>query len=336
MLALISGCAATRLSEEERQFFARFDPWGLVLFRRNVETPAQVTALCASFRSVVGRPDAPVFVDQEGGRVQRLGPPHWPAYPAAALYAEGRPVEQATEAAWLGGRLIADDLRAVGITGDFAPVLDVRAPGSHDVIGNRSFGGDPVVVATLARAFAQGLMAGGVIPIVKHMPGHGRAGVDSHHDLPLVDTDRETLAATDFAPFRHLADLPVAMTAHVVYTALDPVRPATTSPAIIEGIMRTTLGFAGLLLSDDLSMNALRGSLGERAAAAREAGCDVLLHCNGAFEEMTAVAAQARPLAGTAAERVAAAMTCIRAPDPLDRPVAEARFRAMLGQAEAA
>lgn len=336
VLALICGCAGTTLSEGEQRFFAETRPWGLILFRRNVEEPAQVAGLCAAFRAAVGRLEAPVFVDQEGGRVQRLRPPHWPSYPAAALYAAGRSIEDAETAARLGARLVADDLRSIGITADCAPVLDVRAPGSHEVIGDRAFGTDPDTVVRLGRAFAEGLMAGGVLPVVKHMPGHGRAAVDSHHALPVVTADRATLGHVDFEPFRRLADLPAAMTAHLVYTALDPDRPATTSRRIVDEIIRGVLGFDGLLLTDDLSMNALSGSLGERAAAARESGCDILLHCNGVAEEARAVAAEARPVAGDTARRIAAAMARVGLPAPFDRAGARAQLDALMGRSLAA
>lgn len=336
MLALICGCAGTTLSEAERGFFAETQPWGLILFRRNVEDPAQVAALCTAFRDVVGRADAPVFVDQEGGRVQRLRPPHWPSYPAAGRYATGRSIEDAEVAVRLAARLVADDLRAVGITADCAPVLDVRAPGSHDVIGDRAFGSDVETVVRLGLAFAEGLMAGGVLPVVKHIPGHGRTRVDSHHDLPVVSEDRETLDCVDFEPFRRLATLPAAMTAHIVFKALDPDRPATTSPTVIGSVVRGAIGFDGLLLSDDLSMNALAGSLGERAAAAREGGCDILLHCNGVAAEAQAVAAQAHPVAGETARRITAAFARIGPPTPFDRAAAEARLAMLLGGSVAA
>jgi beta-N-acetylhexosaminidase len=306
-LALICGCAGLDLTDEEKRFFEAVQPWGLILFRRNVDNPAQVAALTASFRDVVGRPEAPVLVDQEGGRVQRLRPPHWPDYPAAARYG-GAGLQDGCEAARLGGRLIAGDLRALGITVDCAPVLDVPVPGSHTVIGDRAFAQNAGDVARFGRAFAEGLIEGGVLPVMKHVPGHGRAGVDSHLSLPVVTTDRHTLEATDFAPFRQLVDLPMAMTAHVVYTALDPEHPATTSRIVIDTVIRGAIGFAGLLLSDDLSMEALKGTLGQRAEAARDAGCDILLHCNGKLDEARAVADAARPIDGAVARRVAAAM----------------------------
>jgi beta-N-acetylhexosaminidase len=329
-LAWISGCAALELSDDERAVFEATPPWGLILFKRNVETPAQVAALTRSFREAVGRPDAPVLIDQEGGRVQRLRPPHWPSYPSAAAYARCGSVDDAAEAARLGGRLIADDLLRLGITVDCAPVLDRPVPDSHDVIGNRAFGHDGATIVRLAGAFAAGLMDGGVMPVVKHVPGHGRAGVDSHLSLPVVEADLTTLA-DDFEPFRRLVDLPMAMTAHVVYTAIDPERPATTSRIVLERIVRGTIGFDGLLISDDLSMEALKGTLGQRAAGAREAGCDMLLHCNGKMDEARAVAAEARPIAGDTARRVAAAMARFAPAKPLERGAAEVRFADLLG-----
>ena len=329
-LAWISGCAGLTLTDEERSLFGTAPPWGLILFKRNIETPAQVVALTQSFRDLVGRPDAPVLIDQEGGRVQRLRPPYWPSYPSAATYARCRSSADATEAARLGGRLIADDLLQLGITVDCAPVLDRPVAGSHDVIGNRAFSSDGAEIVRLAGAFAEGLMAGGVLPVVKHVPGHGRAGADSHLSLPVVGAGPDELEG-DFAPFRALATLPMAMTAHVVYTALDPERPATTSPLVIDEIVRGRIGFTGLLLSDDLSMEALRGTLGERAAAARDAGCDILLHCNGKMDEARLVAAQARPIEGQTARRVAAAMRRVAPPTLFDRASTEARFADLLG-----
>ena len=328
-LAFVCGCAGLALSDEETRLLERFRPWGLILFRRNVEAPDQVARLTASFRAAVGRPDAPVLIDQEGGRVQRLRPPHWPDYPAAAAY--GRPAgARGTQAARLGGRLIAHDLRRLGITVDCAPVLDVPAEGSHDVVGNRAFGRDAATVAGLARSFAEGLLSGGVLPVVKHVPGHGRATVDSHLTLPVVEADRATLERVDFEPFRRLADLPMAMTAHVIFTALDRARPATTSPVVIEQVVRGAIGFGGLLLSDDLSMQALRGTLGERAAAARDAGCDILLHCNGNIAEAEAVAREARPLDGPAGARAQAALARLGQPEPLAVEDARSQLTALV------
>ncbi|MCW6510820.1 beta-N-acetylhexosaminidase [Lichenifustis flavocetrariae] len=309
--AFVCGCEGLVLSAEERAFLGEERPWGLILFKRNVASVEQLRDLTSTFRDCVGRPDAPVLIDQEGGRVQRLGPPHWPAYPAAASYLHYKDGFGSSEAAKLGGRLIAADLRQAGITVDCAPVLDVPAPGSHQVIGNRAFGPEPDVVARLGRAFAEGLLEGGVLPVIKHIPGHGRTGVDSHLELPVVQATRSELEAVDFPPFRTLADLPVAMTAHLVFTALDPERPATTSRLIVETIIRGALGFSGLLLTDDLSMEALKGTLGERAAAASAAGCDILLHCNGKAAEARQVAEAAPILAGESARRAEAALAMI-------------------------
>lgn len=324
--AFVSGCAGLALSADEQRFFEAAQPWGLILFKRNVELPDQVRRLTSAFRACVGRADAPVLIDQEGGRVQRLGPPHWPAYPAGAAYAGFGGPGLAAEAARLGGQLIGADLRALGITVDCAPVLDILTPATHQAIGNRAFGSDPDTVARLGRAFAEGLLAAGVLPVVKHCPGHGRASVDSHVDLPVVTASRAELDAVDFKPFAALADLPVAMTAHVVFEALDPANPATTSRTIIEGVIRGAMAFDGLLLSDDLSMQALRGSLSERATAALEAGCDIALHCNGKLEEAEAVAAVAPVLAGRAAERAARALAEIATAPPSPSPALRGRF----------
>jgi beta-N-acetylhexosaminidase len=301
--ACVFGCAGPVLDPEEAAFFRDARPWGFILFGRNIESPDQVRALVAALRETAGRPDAPVLIDQEGGRVQRLGPPRWPRMPAARDYADVGP-----EIAWLGGRLIANDLRALGINVDCAPVLDVPTYGAHDIIGDRAYGTEPEPVARIARAMAEGLMAGGIAPIIKHIPGHGRASADSHLDLPVVDASLAELDAHDFAPFRALADMPMAMTAHVVYAAVDPERPATTSPVVIETVIRGMIGFQGLLISDDLSMKALQGGYAARARACFDAGCDIVLHCNGGMDEMRAVVAGARPLAGRALERAHAAM----------------------------
>ncbi len=305
--ACILGCSGAALTDAEHGFFREADPWGFILFRRNVETPDQVRRLVEALRASVGRADAPVLVDQEGGRVQRLRPPHWPAYPPGGAYGE-LPPEHRRAMVWLGARLIAHDLHALGITVDCLPVLDVPAPGAHDVIGDRAYAREPDDVASLGRAAAEGLIAGGVLPVIKHVPGHGRARADSHKRLPVVDATRAELAARDFAPFRALADMPMAMTAHVVYRALDRARPATTSPVVIADIVRGAIGFQGLLISDDLSMNALKGGLGERTTAALAAGCDVALHCNGDAGEIASVVDAAHPLAGQSLARAEAAL----------------------------
>jgi beta-N-acetylhexosaminidase len=331
--ACILGCAGPRLSEEERALFQRVVPFGLILFARNVQNPPQVRALVGEFRSIVGKADAPVLIDQEGGRVQRLRPPHWPDFPSAAKFGDlySRDRERGIAAAHLGGRLIAAELDALGINVDCLPVADLRRPDGHDVIGDRAYGSEPVQVAELSRAAADGLLAGGVLPVVKHVPGHGRARVDSHESLPAVDTSPGELDRTDFEPFRRLANLPIAMTAHVVYTAIDPDRAATISPVIVGEVVRKRIGFTGLLLTDDLSMQALCGTLGERAEAALLAGCDIALHCNGRIDEMREVAAASPRLAGEAARRAEAALGRLESPmEPLNVAEASARFSAMI------
>jgi beta-N-acetylhexosaminidase len=326
---VIFGCSGTRLSEREQDFFRDANPLGFILFQRNCETPDQVRALIASLREAVGRAEAPVLIDQEGGRVARLKPPQWPAYPPAAALA-GLGGERAREAVRLGARLIADDLAALGITVDCLPVLDVPVPGSDAVIGDRAYGDAPEPVTTLGRAACEGLLAGGVLPVLKHIPGHGRGMVDSHQALPRVDDLRTTLEALDFAPFRALADMPLAMTAHIVYTAFDAERPATLSRRVIDEAIRASIGFDGLLLTDDLSMRALGGSFAGRAVGALEAGCDVVLHCNGDMAEMTEVAGAVRPLTPQAAARFERAEKRRSAAQPIDRPALEARFRALV------
>ncbi|HEU6441329.1 MAG TPA: beta-N-acetylhexosaminidase [Microvirga sp.] len=331
--AFIAGCAGHELTPDEAAFFREAAPWGFILFRRNIDNPEQVRALCASLREAVGREEAPILIDQEGGRVQRMGPPHWPKYPSGATYGAlhvNDPLVQ-RELARLGARLIAHDLRAVGVTVDCLPVLDVPSPGAHDVIGDRAYGKTPERVAVLGRAAAEGLLAGGVLPVVKHIPGHGRAGADSHLALPVVEASREELERHDFAPFRMLTDMPLAMTAHVVYTALDPERPATTSPVVIRDVIRGHIGYDGLLMTDDLSMKALSGSFREKTEAAFAAGCDMALHCNGEMEEMSAVAEASPILEGEALLRAEAALARIRhEPEPLDPVDARARLDAAL------
>jgi beta-N-acetylhexosaminidase len=307
--AFITGLAGTTLAPAERSFLREADPWGLIVFKRNIETPAQVMRLIASFREALGR-DAPVLVDQEGGRVQRLGPPHWPAYPPGAAYGAlyQRDAAMGTKAAHLGARLIAADLVAVGIDVDCLPIADVPVAGADSVIGDRAYGSTAEQVSALARAVADGLLAEGVLPVLKHIPGHGRAAADSHSALPIVETDLATLAATDFAAFRPLFDVPLGMTAHVVYTAVDPIAPATTSVTVIRDVIRNALGFGGLLMCDDISMGALSGSIAERSRAALAAGCDVVLHCSGDLDEMRAVAAAVPVLGNAAAARADAAL----------------------------
>lgn len=336
--AAVLGCSGPRLTEAERDFFARARPWGFILFRRNIETPEQTAELTQALRDCIGDPDAPVLIDQEGGRVQRMGPPHWPKYPPGDAYlkAANDPLE-ARELARLGARLMAEDLRAVGITVDCLPVLDVPVAGAHDIIGDRAYGRDPATVAQLGRAAAEGLMAGGVLPVIKHAPGHGRAFSDSHHDLPVVEASLEALDAWDFAPFRSLSDMPIAMTAHVVFTAVDRRHPATTSGKAIR-LIRDRLGLTGLLLTDDLSMKALSGSLAERASAALRAGCDIVLHCNGDLQEMSEVMQGVGRLKGRSRRRAEAALArLVRTPEPFDPVQARLRFdRVLSSRLEAA
>ena len=290
--ALISGIADKTLSAAERSFLRDADPWGVIFFGRNVESPEQVKRLSASIRDALGRP-APILVDQEGGRVQRLGPPHWPSYPAGAVYGrmyDASP-ERARRVAYLGAYLMAADLIAVGIDVDCLPIADVPVPGANSVIGDRAYSDSAAKVAAIAESVALGLLQCGVLPVLKHLPGHGRATADSHHGLPVVEVDRPTLLATDFAAFQPLKDLPLGMTAHVVYADIDPVTPATTSLTVVRDVIRGSIGFSGLLMSDDISMEALSGPLQQRARAALAAGCDVVLHCNGNMDEMQELAA---------------------------------------------
>ena len=326
--AFISGCAGKALTEDEIAFFRDERPWGLILFRRNIGTPEEVCDLVANFRDILGDPDRPVLIDQEGGRVQRIAPPHWKSRPAAryAGLLFGEDEAAGRRMAWLQARLIAADLADLGINCDALPVLDVATHETHQAIGDRSYGSEPGMVALLGAAAAEGLAAGGVLPIMKHMPGHGRAVVDSHHALPVVKASLSTLVKTDFAPFHALADLPMAMTAHIVFEAIDPARPATISPVVIEEVIRRRIGFGGLLMSDDLSMKALGGEIGDRAAAVLGAGCDIVLHCNGVFDEMRQVAAAVHALSGRSAERAAEALARRMPAHPLDREGAEAEF----------
>ncbi len=307
--AVVFGLAGPVLGSDERRFFREADPLGFILFARNVESPAQVRALVEDLRASVGRADAPVLIDQEGGRVARLKPPHWRAAPPAKVFGDlyARDPARAGEAARLNHRLLAAELAALGITVDCAPVLDVPIWGAHDVIGDRAFARDPEIVADLGRAACDGLLAGGVLPVVKHVPGHGRARADSHTELPAVDTSFAEMAATDFAPFRVLSNAPWAMTAHVLYTALDRDRPATQSPVVIESVIRKHIGFDGVLVSDDIGMSALKGDFRSRAETSLRAGCDVVLHCGGDAAEMGAVTEGVGPLAPAAARRVATA-----------------------------
>jgi beta-N-acetylhexosaminidase len=328
--AFITGLSGLSITPDESRFLREAAPWGLILFKRNINSPEQVSELASKFRDNVGWA-APVLVDQEGGRVQRLGPPHWPAYPPGAVYAAlyGQDAARGRAAARLGARLIASDLYAVGIDVDCLPLADVPVAGGDPVIGDRAYGTEPRQVAAVAAAVAEGLLAGGVLPVLKHLPGHGRATADSHRKLPVVDTDRATLEATDFAAFRPLARLPLGMTAHVVFSAIDAAQPATTSATMVREVIRDGIGFQGLLMSDDVSMGALSGSITARSRAAIAAGCDVVLHCNGKLDEMREVAAAVPHLSGQAAARAEAALAQRRMPEAFDIASARRDFAAM-------
>jgi beta-N-acetylhexosaminidase len=332
--AFITGVSGLELSADERAFIRAERPWGFILFKRNIETPAQVASLVRELRDLIGNADAPVLIDQEGGRVQRLGPPHWPVYPPGAVFGALYDIDPQLgfKAARLSSRLIAADLIDLGITVDCLPLADVPIAGADAVIGNRAYGTEPGKVAAIARAVTEGLEQGGVLPVLKHIPGHGRATADSHFRLPTVDTGRHELDRTDFAAFQPLADLPMAMTAHVVFSALDPAHPATTSATIIRQVIRGGIGFQGLLMSDDVSMNALAGSIAERTRAIVNAGCDMVLHCNGKLDEMRDVARETPELAGEALNRANRALASRKQPEPLDRLAARAELDALINR----
>jgi beta-N-acetylhexosaminidase len=332
--AFITGVSTTELTAEEREFIGSARPWGFILFKRNIENPAQVTSLIGELRAAIGDPQAPVLIDQEGGRVQRFGPPHWPVYPAGAVFGALYDIDSALglSAARLSARLIAHDLIVLGVTVDCLPLADVPTADADAVIGNRAYGTEPGKVAAIARAVTEGLEQGGILPVLKHIPGHGRATADTHFRLPQVDTPQAELEQTDFAAFQPLADLPMAMTAHVVFSALDPAHPATTSATIIEQVIRGVIGFQGLLMSDDVSMNALSGSIAERTRASLAAGCDMVLHCNGKLDEMREAAAAAPELSGLALERARRALASRKPPQAFDRRAARAELDGLIAR----
>jgi beta-N-acetylhexosaminidase len=336
--AFITGVSGPELTAAEREFIRSERPWGFILFKRNIETPAQVILLVRELREAIGNPEAPVLIDQEGGRVQRLGPPHWPVYPPGAVFGVLYDIDPALglTAARLSARLMAADLLELGVTVDCLPLADVPVAGADAVIGNRAYGTEPGKVAAIARAVTDGLEQGGILPVLKHIPGHGRATADTHFKLPEVDTSKTELERTDFAAFQPLAHLPMAMTAHVVFSALDPAQPATTSATIIQQVIRGVIGFQGLLMSDDVSMNALAGSIAERTRAILTAGCDMVLHCNGKLDEMREVAAETPELSGMALERARRALASRRAPQAFDRLAARAELEALVDRAGAA
>src|SRR3569833_2454453 len=316
----IYGCAGTSLSADEQAFFRDVKPWGFILFARNINDPSQVRALIAELRATVDDVNAPVLIDQEGGRVARLKPPQWRARPPAARFGALHAIapQAAKEATYLNARLIAHDLASLGINVDCLPVLDVPQPGAHDIIGDRAFAADHHVIIELGKAQIEGMLDVGVLPVMKHIPGHGRAGSDSHLELPRVSAPVEELSAVDFVTFRSLDSCPMAMTAHVVYDSIDPQRPCTTSPKVIRDVIRGEIGFDGLLMSDDLSMKALDGPLNARAKAALFAGCDVVLHCNGDMEEMKDVASGVRQLEGASLRRAQHALSLLATPPAFD------------------
>jgi beta-N-acetylhexosaminidase len=333
--AFITGVSGLALTAAERAFIRSERPWGLIIFKRNIGTRDQIASLIREFRSEIGESGAPVLIDQEGGRVQRFGPPNWPAYPAGAVFGALYDLDPklGLRAAWLSARLIAADLIEAGITVDCLPLADVPVAGADAVIGNRAYGTEPGKVAKIARAVTEGLEQGGVLPVLKHIPGHGRATADTHFRLPEVDTSRSELERVDFAAFQPLADLPMAMTAHVVFSAIDPAHPATTSATIVTQVIRGVIGFQGLLMSDDVSMNALSGSIAERTRAIFAAGCDMVLHCNGNLDEMRDVARETPELSGKALERAKRALASRGAPQALDRQAARAELDGLIERA---
>jgi beta-N-acetylhexosaminidase len=335
MRAFITGISGPELNAAEREFIRSQRPWGFILFKRNIVAPDQVVQLVRELRKEQGSPEAPVLIDQEGGRVQRLGPPHWPVYPPGAVFGALYDVDPTLglTAARLSARLIAADLHETGINVDCLPLADVPVAGADAVIGNRAYGTEPGKVAAIARAVAEGLQQGGILPVLKHIPGHGRATADTHFRLPEVDAPKMELERTDFAAFRPLADLPMAMTAHVVFSALDPAHPATTSATIIAQVIRGVIGFQGLLMSDDVSMNALAGSIADRTRAIVAAGCDMVLHCNGKLDEMHEVAGETPELSGQALQRAERALASRRPPQPFDRAGARAELDALIERA---
>jgi len=333
--AFITGISGPELNDAERAFIGEERPWGFILFKRNIETPDQVATLVRELREAVGDPEAPVLIDQEGGRVQRLGPPYWPVYPPGALFGALYDIDPALglTAARLSARLIAADLFETGVSVDCLPLADLPVAGADAVIGNRAYGTAPHKVSAIARAVTEGLQQGGILPVLKHIPGHGRATADTHFRLPEVDTSKAELEQTDFAAFQPLADLPMAMTAHVVFSALDPAHPATTSATIIEQVIRGVIGFQGLLMSDDVSMNALAGSIAERTRAIIDAGCDMVLHCNGKLDEMREVAHETPELSGKALERAMRALASRKPPQAFDRRAGRAELDRLISRA---
>lgn len=323
--AVIYGFEGLTLNQAEKSFFREVNPWGYIVFARNIETPVQLLNLTDELRELSGRDNVPILIDQEGGRVARLRGPQWRDAPPNAVFGEAwaRDPDTAREATWLNSRLLAHELKANGINVDCIPMLDIKVPGSNDVvIGDRVYSEDPEIVAILGRASAEGVLAGGVLPVIKHLPGHGRSSIDSHDGLPVVDATLEELEKTDFVPFRALNDMPLGMTGHLIFTTLDDKVPSTLSKRVIDEAIRSKaagrIGFDGLLMTDDLSMGALHGDFETRTRASLEAGCDMMLHCNGKMAEMQAIASETPELAGRALERAQAATGALREPDDFD------------------
>lgn len=326
--ACIFGCEGLQLTAAEKQFFKMANPWGFILFGRNLSDPDQICALTSEIRNVVGR-NTPILIDQEGGRVQRLRAPEWSEWLSPLDHVAQCPNSQSIE---LRYRIIAAELHALGIDVNCAPMLDIATDNSHEIIKNRCFGRDAETVTEMGRAAANGLLAGGVLPIIKHIPGHGRANMDSHFELPKLDTDLSTLQASDFIPFKQLSDLPMAMTAHITYTSIDPDNCATQSVKVINTI-RTDMDFDGLIMTDDLSMKALKGSFADRCRASFNAGCDVVLHCNGVMDEMRQVADATPKLSGKALTRAEFALTMRQTPARFDLDAAKTTFAQMMQRA---
>lgn len=334
---VVVGCAGTQLTAEERVLFGVRKPLGLILFARNIDNPEQVKALIADFRGIVENDLAPVLIDQEGGRVARLKPPHWPKFPPGAVFGRllARDQAQGAEAAYLNSRWIGAELAALGIDVDCAPVADLPVEGAHDVIGDRAYGRTPAAVTAIAQAVMRGLRDAGVLPVIKHVPGHGRSHTDSHLDLPVVDTDISTMEQSDFLPFRALNNAPWAMTAHIVYSAIDPALPATMSVRVIDRIIRGHIGFENVLISDDLTMKALKGAPAETGKASLQAGCDLVLHCSGDLPEMQALLAALPAMTVKAAERIAAARALLPALPASFGAAERSRYASLMEQAAA-
>ncbi|NNK79215.1 MAG: beta-N-acetylhexosaminidase [Litoreibacter sp.] len=324
--AYIFGCARPQLKQQEREFFSQSQPWGFILFARNIENPGQLSRLTSDLRDAVGW-QAPVLIDQEGGRVQRMRAPHWREY-LPALDQIAATGDAAVRGMYLRNRLIAQELFDVGIDVNCAPLADLIWPESHPVLRNRCYGSDVKTVVELCRATAQGLQEGGVLPVLKHIPGYGRAVADGHKALPVVDVPRDVLEAHDFAPFRALNDMAMGMTAHIVFPCLDD-RPATTSPGAMR-MIREEIGFDGLIMTDDISMEALSGTVDSRARAALDAGCDLVLHCNGDLDEMRAVAGVCGPQDAAAQRRAGAALSRRSEPTEIDIPALEAELHSLI------